>query len=86
MDVIFDYPNWLFCIFYSLPTLTWLFSALTMQIFTTKCLMLAINLSKNVEPSKIKPQDRKIELITYSLMVGVTLIYLITYIVTVSDD
>ena len=86
MDVIFNYPGWLYLVLYSLPTFTWLVAALVMQIFTTKCLMLASNLNKGVDPSKFKLQDRKIELTTYWIMVAVAIIYLIAYIVSVAND
>lgn len=78
MDVIFDYPEWMYLILYSLPTFTWLVAALAIQIFTTKCMIMAYHLSKSraIDPLKDKVQGKTVERATYFFVVLIASIYL----------
>jgi hydrogenase-4 membrane subunit HyfE len=83
-DVFLSYPSWLYLIFYSLPTLTWLFAALAVQIFTTKCLLVAYHLkrSSKVDPLKNKLQGTRVERATYLVTALITLVYLTAFLIS----
>jgi len=84
MDVFIHYPGWLYLILYSIPTLTWLMAALAIQIFTTKCLLVAYHLQKSskADPLKNKLQGNRVERGTYLFTALIAILYVVAFLVS----